>query len=206
MASEADLNDIISHLFDRSLLLRYHLIPDYHSSIQHLVEQRFPEKLKISTLQEVFFSFCNVWRFDTDTTKVPSVVFSYGGQKWKGTISRDPVRYEEKDVTYLNIRLPNDGYFYQPSYENNNALVDTNETQEFVDGIIEALKSGGVLQHVCDFELIYDSSTQQVRLQFWESETFCVAVNFHNGYHERAAVQRVNEFASLLAKHAPKQK
>jgi hypothetical protein len=76
------------------------------------------------------------------------VYFSYSGCAWKATIKRERSEYNGHLVDFINIKLPNDGYFYTAEYNNGNGSLveDKQEAFSFVDGVADSLLHRGLLQ------------------------------------------------------------
>lgn len=190
----------------------------------------FSEKCKINTLREVFDAFVKSWQHNT------SVYFKYDEKLWKGTIIREDSDYDGRVVSFTNIRLPNDGYFYTGDYNDDGQLDDKrDDSRAFVSRVAQVLVDRNMIiegiflctsiNRSCpnlpteenDFvEMKYFEAQQRLAIRFWKAdENSCITVrtphniffniinnisqvNFENGFHEGAYLQR-QKFTYKLA-------
>lgn len=112
----------------------------------------FSETCKIETLREVFNAFVKGWLPNT-----LSVYFKYDDKLWKGTVEREDSSYEGRLVSFTNIRLPNDGYFYTSDYNDDGQLNATREdSQALVCRVAQVLvERGMMIEGIFAFIFIY---------------------------------------------------
>jgi len=131
--------------------------------------------------------------------------FTYGEREWLGTVEKVVGGYAGQTVVFTNIRLPNDGYFYTPGYDTGEGhLVETNETEDFLTGIIETLKAGGIILELVDIEIKYLLSEQQLKIFLWTAVDKCTTVTFHYGHHEGAKSQNPHLWRNVLTQYNEK--
>jgi len=116
-----------------------------------LGEKYFPEKFNLKVLWEVWvaakcldslrgFNWTEeVWEPDT---------FDYGEYTWASTIECRRARYQLKGVsapketfTFINVKLPNDGYLYKSDLDLNGELKYIEEADNFMNKIMTDISS-----------------------------------------------------------------
>src|SRR5690348_13151284 len=110
-----ELSDVFSHLFDRDFKDRSLFSVD-SSVIRHILETMAPHKLKISTLKSVFDAFFQQLK-GHQHEPIFDVYFAYDDRRWLGIFRTKKGSYDGNVVQFINIKLPNDGFFYTRVYE-----------------------------------------------------------------------------------------
>ena len=209
-----NINDLMSQMFH----IGEHHGPLLHAeAMQNLIDAIAEGKFNITVLREVFMSF-----YESSQTKLAPIDFSfrlldeafqkgersrippfpqyfdYNERKWKATVVHTVTPYtfernQEKMTYFINIKLPNDGYYYTPKYatnDDNDGLDIANaETNQLLQCIFATLG-----QHFLADDLFgefgalrpyYRRDESRVDLYFW-NKTFdkCVTVKWENGFHE----------------------
>jgi len=174
--------------------------------MRQIMELHAPEKLRFSTLEDVFSAFWTV--FDPKHFKKPpaykhSTYFWYDESQWISTFRKEQSTYQRynwpgaKTVVFTNIKLPNDSYIYTSQYGGTPPLVNPSEPEPFtfLKKIIGKLND----LHICEVEGILDCKSQKdyekrVEMKYWEArqrfdiylwssdETKCITIKFEYGY------------------------
>merc|ERR1712054_36985 len=146
-----------------------------------------PNKFKIRTLFEILESFINSLGSPVklDNKKLP-VQFDYETKRWTGTFEKGVRRYNKKDILFVNIKLPNDGFIYSKDYQGaDDEIKIDDDVNKFINTIFNLAK----ICHEAPFEpelrTVYD--TNKGRLSFYledknNNKTF--TLKYEYGWYE----------------------
>jgi len=207
--SEGEIMDLFSTSF--SLPGRIYL---EEALLRREVALRFPEKTLPTILAEVFEAFIAATQLKQDRLKPLNLSFSllsdefangteskrkwkrtftYGERMWCGSVEHRITEFAERLVYFVNIKLPNDGFFYTAQFggrfvpERTPLAVSDRYNRELMRRVITNLAALFKFPGNITIETFYLVHRQTLEIRFWNvDQTKCVKVAFENGFHEHA--------------------
>ena len=169
------------------------MLPHREDILRDVVDQVAPNKLKLSTLQEVFVSFWETLKtplaFDSHAYHKFPVFFEYESRSWKGTVIHQPTSlYNSKKVYFINLKLPNDGFFYTADYtdaQDAGRLERSEETIGFLKSIFGYIQETAMFESQPNIDIHYWKDRQRFSVRLWTADkSRCLSIEWEYGWHE----------------------
>jgi hypothetical protein len=162
--------------------------------IERVLIQYAPSKLKIQTLAEVFQAFATEFAnaqvklgFNFTSFQKSPYDFTYDGRVWTATITKEiSENAAGKPREFINIKLPNDGFFYTSTYQLTLSLVENEETKLFVQPLYAFfLNIEGFDRSNLKFRINYKEKEARLEVYFEDDINFrTVTIKFVYGTYK----------------------
>merc|ERR1712000_16320 len=194
------LHDLFSISIGEERLLFHHRV----ENLRKLVGEIAPNKLKIVTLREVFSCFWkalttkgNPIAFDSSDFHEFPVFFDFESRTWRGMVTHQPRSiYHDKLVYFLNLKLPNDGFFYTEDYADSEPerLTRSSETEEFLRSLFGHIWKAKIFDGQPILDIHYWKERQRFSVRLWDSSRKrCLSIEWEYGWHEGFSDQSKRE-------------
>jgi len=219
--------DLISHGF---ALDSRKLFPGIHQALRSLARSKFPEKFNIRVLREVFDAFLPRTQLRSGGLRPIDLSFQlladahakgeeayikpfkrsfeYAGRSWTGTVGHHVTEYNDSLTYFINIRLPNDGYFYSEKYAEKQEPGDgvyLDATDDDAYEMVRHLLASLLAFHPQGFQLtgsedveevipLYCVERQELDLKFYDPvNQKCLTIVWHYGYCNNVPRKRMTD-------------
>lgn len=119
--------------------------------------------------------------------KKKKIYFKYEGRTWLGKVIHQCATYESRQVYFVIIKLPNNGFCYTSDYADDaddcNQLVATDETKkDVIYPILDTIESWyGPIPADSKICVNYVLAEQRFEIHIWYSKVKCVTVKYEYG-------------------------
>ena len=113
--------------------------------------------------------------------------FEYDAALWISTVRHSMVIYGGKQVYFINIKLPNDGFFYTDAYSDDgdeSNFIVKQETIDFIYSICDKISGNtGINIESNMININNEVYLQRFSMYIWISDNQCITVKFEYGSH-----------------------